>query len=262
MQISTKLIQSTSGAKFKALAIATRIPYFQIFKVCLSQYLVVHIFDEGQPILVIALDEYYKNPTEACVKDIYDTLNSLDLSMVPSLTRHEKLVMRLSDRKDLFADKFARRSSREVGTVKLNNNAQTSSANSIKLNGSYEVIPPPISRSKSTSSLKQHHRNDSGASGGLASDMSHNSSSSAVWVGDDSQQENLPDSTSASDLQGEAVRSHDDLAASSSDSSHLAKRRLPHRDTHFHETTINYANIPIPIKVPVSAFPEEVGDVS
>jgi len=181
--------------------------------------------------------------------------------MVPSLTRHEKLVMRLSDRKDLFADKFARRSSREVGMVKLNNGAQLPSANSTKLNGSHEVIPAPISRSKSASSLRQHHRNDSEASGGLASDMSHNSGSNAVWVGDDSQQENLPDSTSASDLQGEAVRSHDDLVASSSDSSHLAKRRLPHRDTHFYETTINYANIPIPIKVPVSAFPEEVGDV-
>lgn len=170
--------------------------------------------------------------------------------------------MRLSDRKDLFADKFARRSSRDVGMVKLNNGAQTSSATSIKLNGSYEVIPTTISRSKSANSLKQHHRNDSEVSGGLASDMSHNSSSSAVWVGDDGQQDSVQESSNASDAPPEAVRSHDDLVASSSDSGHLGKRKLPHRDTHFYETTINYANIPIPIKVPVSAFAEEVGDVS
>lgn len=246
--VRTKLDSTVDrGAKFKALAIATHIPYFQIFK----------------PILLIALDEYYKNPTEATVKEIYDTLNSLDLSMVPPLTRHEKLVMRLSDRKDLFADKFARRSSREVNMVKLNSNAPNSSATSITLNGSYEVIPSQISRSKSATSLKHHHhRNDSEASGGLASDMSHNSSSSAVWVGDDGQQDSVQDSSLASEARAEGVRSHDDLVTGSSDSGHLGKRKLPHRDTHIYETTINYANIPIPVKIPVSAFAEEVGDYS
>ena len=144
--------------------------------------------------------------------------------------------------------------------IKLNNGAQTSSATSIKLNGSYEVIPTPMSRSKSASSLKQHHRNDSEASG-LASDMSHNSSSSAVWIGDDSHQDNTHDSSLASDPPGDAVRSHDDLTAGSSDSGHLGKRKLPHRDTHFYETNISYANIPIPVKIPVAAFAEEVGDV-
>jgi hypothetical protein len=223
------------------------------------------ISDLLQPVLLIALDEYYKNPTENCVKEIYDTLNSLDLSLVPSLTRHEKLVMRNSERTDVFAEKFARRSSREISAdiVPLSLGLLDSSASSSsKLNGSFEVIPEPLSRSKSATSLKQHKRSNSGASAGHVSDASHNSSGSGLLMGEDSHQDNLGDIGSGSVAAMEALKSREDLLASSSDSGHIAKRRLPNRDTHFYETSIKYANIPLPIKIPVSAFLEEVGDVS
>ncbi|KAG8866455.1 hypothetical protein FRC20_008501, partial [Serendipita sp. 405] len=233
------------GAVVKALAICTCLPYFQIFK----------------PVLLIALDEYYKNPTQACVKDIFDTLNSLDLSMVPTLTRHEKLVMRLSDRTDVFAEKFSRRSSREV-TGELLSVAESSSGLTSKPNGSSEVVNQPLLRSKSATSLKYHKRTASEASGDQPSEVSHNSSGSVAMIGDESHLDNPHDPRIASNASLDALRSREELATTSSDSGHILKRRHHHRDTHFYETTIKYANIPLPIKVPVSAFTEEVGDFS
>ena len=216
--------------------------------------------------LLIALDKYYENPTEACVKDIFDTLNSLDLSMVPSLTRHEKLVMRLSDRTDVFSEKFARRSSRElpaeIAASTLNSTNGTASTSSSKLNGSYEVVGEALTRSKSATSLKQHQRSGSSTSADPPSEVSHNSSGSVVWVGDDSQHESLGDAGLSVNRSADALRSRDDLLTVSSDSGHFAKRRIAQRDTHFYETSVKYANIPLPIKIPVSAFAEEVGDVS
>lgn len=220
--------------------------------------------------LLIALDKYYENPTEACVKGIFDTLNSLDLSMVPQLTRHEKLVMRLSERTDIFAEKFARRSSRELPAelaanvlgAALTNISVDANSSSSKINASYEAISDGLTRSKSATSLKQHQRTGSSASAGPPSDHSHNSSSNAIWIGEESQQEpNAGEPGLSTNASVDALRSRDDLQTASSDSGHFAKRRITQRDTHFYETSLKYANIPLPIKIPVAAFSEEVGDV-
>lgn len=184
--------------------------------------------------------------------------------MVPELTRHEKLVMRLSDRTDLFAEKFARRSSREVPVelISLGSGINDTVANSLKRNGSYELLGQPLARSRSAASLQHHSRTGSGASAGAPSDTSHNSTGIAP-SGDDAAQESSTDQSTALNAASESLKSRDDfLPTASSDSSHLAMRRPPNRDTHFYETSIKYANIPLPIKVPVSTFPEEAGDVS
>ncbi|CCA78058.1 hypothetical protein PIIN_01734 [Serendipita indica DSM 11827] len=232
------------GAVVKAIAICTHLPYFQIFK----------------PIMLIALDEYYKNPTEACVKEFYDTLNALDLSMVPQLTRHERLVMRLSDRTDIFSEKFSRRRSREIpGDLHV---FDAGPELSTALNGSKEVVNQALSRSQSAASLKNHRRTTSTASGEQPSEASHDSSNGVIWTGDDSSRASNALSGLQSNGSFDALKSREDLLPVPSDSSHPAKSRIQQRDTHFYETTIKYANIPLPIKIPVSTFPEEVGDFS
>ncbi|BGP24301.1 hypothetical protein JCM10295v2_003211 [Rhodotorula toruloides] len=78
------------GALVKALAVVTRNPYIQIFK----------------PALLFALEDYFNNPSLSVLSHLYDSLNSMDTSGLPSLTRDERLVLRNSERKDLFEEKF------------------------------------------------------------------------------------------------------------------------------------------------------------
>lgn len=79
------------GAKVLALAICTRHPFIQIFK----------------PFLLMALDDYFSDPSQDCLARLFDAVNSMDLSGAPILTRQEKLIMRSSERKDIFAEKFS-----------------------------------------------------------------------------------------------------------------------------------------------------------
>jgi len=60
-----------------------------------------------QPFLLMALDDYFSDPSQDCLARLFDAVNSMDLSGAPILTRHEKLVMRISERKDVFAEKLA-----------------------------------------------------------------------------------------------------------------------------------------------------------
>ncbi|KAG8922709.1 hypothetical protein FRC01_013697 [Tulasnella sp. 417] len=78
------------GAIVKALAICTHHPYIQIFK----------------PILLMALENYYSEPSVECLVRLFDSINAMDISLSPTLTRDEKLISRVSERKDLFSEKF------------------------------------------------------------------------------------------------------------------------------------------------------------
>ncbi|TFK74262.1 mesa protein [Pluteus cervinus] len=79
------------GAQVLALAICTRHPFIQIFK----------------PFLLMALDDYFLDPSQDCLARLFDAVNSMDLSGAPKLTRYEKMVMRSSERKDIFVEKFS-----------------------------------------------------------------------------------------------------------------------------------------------------------
>ncbi|BGP31722.1 hypothetical protein JCM10296v2_003496 [Rhodotorula toruloides] len=78
------------GALVKALAVVTRNPYIQIFK----------------PALLFALEDYFNSPSRSVLSNLYDSLNSMNTSGLPSLTRDERLVLRNSERKDLFEENF------------------------------------------------------------------------------------------------------------------------------------------------------------
>ncbi|KIJ61626.1 hypothetical protein HYDPIDRAFT_115800 [Hydnomerulius pinastri MD-312] len=271
------------GAVVKAMAICTRHPFIQIFK----------------PVLLLALDDYFANPSQDCLARLFDAINSMDISGAPVLTRYERFIMRASERKDIFAEKFA---SAKIPDSSLNlsgsHNMQTklqhkttsstgshSSEDGILIRGRNPYNDGVRERSMtegSTTSAQQQQPHPSSPS-----DSSFSLGGSAVWVGDESvildSQVGVaigggPGSVTSgtSTLASRGRRSTD---ASSSSSHGFSKEHNaysgaipttsdPHlrsgisKDTHFFQTSIAYKGHQLPIKLPLATFPEEVGDYS
>ncbi|CAJ2506131.1 Uu.00g002610.m01.CDS01 [Anthostomella pinea] len=78
------------GAVVKAMAICTRHPFLHIYK----------------PLLLLALEEYFKSPVPETLAMLYDAVNNMDLSLMPKLSTLEKYLLQASDNKDLFVEKF------------------------------------------------------------------------------------------------------------------------------------------------------------
>ncbi|KAL1746446.1 stabilization of polarity axis-domain-containing protein [Schizophyllum fasciatum] len=204
------------GAKVLALAICTRHPFIQIFK----------------PVLLMALDDYFMNPSQDCLSRLFDAVNSMDLAGAPSLSRAEKLLLRTSERKELFAEKF------QPATTA--NNA------------------PPVP-------AKQHRPSESFDSGldlaGGEGSSSHESQSvlsgsSQTLVGSSitspgRKRRSTGASASSVFPNGNALRSHPAVAMAAAT-----------KDTHYYHTTVQYKDHQLPIKMPLFTFPEEVGDYS
>ncbi|KAE8448145.1 hypothetical protein EG329_009749 [Mollisiaceae sp. DMI_Dod_QoI] len=78
------------GAVVKAMAICTRHPFLHIYK----------------PLLLLALEEYFKSPHPATLASLYEAVNTMDLSLMPRLSLLERMLLQASDNKDLFVEKF------------------------------------------------------------------------------------------------------------------------------------------------------------
>lgn len=78
------------GAMVKALAIATPNPYIGIYK----------------PLLLLALEEYFTNPSADILAKLYESANAISTAGMPKLSREEKILLRQSDRKNLFESRF------------------------------------------------------------------------------------------------------------------------------------------------------------
>ncbi|KFY00297.1 hypothetical protein O988_03384 [Pseudogymnoascus sp. VKM F-3808] len=78
------------GAVVKAMAICTRHPFLHIYK----------------PLLLLALEEYFKAPHPTTLSVLYDAVNTMDLSLMPRLALLEKYLLQTSENKDLFLEKF------------------------------------------------------------------------------------------------------------------------------------------------------------
>ncbi|KAF8476970.1 docking domain of Afi1 for Arf3 in vesicle trafficking-domain-containing protein [Kalaharituber pfeilii] len=78
------------GAKVKAMAICTRHPFLHIYK----------------PILLLALEEYFKYPTTETLEKLYNAVNEMDLSCMPKLSVLECQILAASDNKEMFIEKF------------------------------------------------------------------------------------------------------------------------------------------------------------
>ncbi|KAK3357238.1 docking domain of Afi1 for Arf3 in vesicle trafficking-domain-containing protein [Lasiosphaeria hispida] len=78
------------GAVVKAMAICTRHPFLHIYK----------------PLLLLALEEYFKSPVPETLSMLFHAVNEMDLSLMPKLSLLERHLLQASDNKDLFVEKF------------------------------------------------------------------------------------------------------------------------------------------------------------
>ncbi|KAE8205096.1 hypothetical protein CF328_g691, partial [Tilletia controversa] len=78
------------GAMVKAMCIGTSHPYVQIFK----------------PTLLLALDDYFADPGMDCLARLYEAINEMDLTPMPIFSTAEKMILRSSERRDLFEERF------------------------------------------------------------------------------------------------------------------------------------------------------------
>ncbi|KAI1457635.1 spindle pole body interacting protein [Annulohypoxylon moriforme] len=86
------------GAIVKAMAICTRHPFLHIYK----------------PLLLLALEEYYKSPVPETLSMLYEAVNNMDLSLMPKLSLLERHLLQASNNQDLFVEKFERMIQRRI----------------------------------------------------------------------------------------------------------------------------------------------------
>lgn len=55
---------------------------------------------------MLALEEYFISPTDSTLGHLFESLNEMDLSQMPSLNYLERTILIASDNKDMFREKF------------------------------------------------------------------------------------------------------------------------------------------------------------
>lgn len=199
--------------------------------------------------------------------------------------------MRASERKDIFGEKFTSPRIPDHAPTpagKMQHKTTSSAGSHSSEDGMLIRRQPPTEgtreRSTTESSVASSHQHQPNPSS--PSDSSFSLGGSAVWVGDESglldSQVGVaigggPGSVTSGTQAGRGRRSTD--ASSSSSSNGLTRDQNGHagaiptasdphlrsglsKDTHFFQTAIAYKGHQLPIKLPLAAFPEEVGDVS
>ncbi|KAK9475608.1 stabilization of polarity axis-domain-containing protein [Lipomyces japonicus] len=78
------------GGSVKSMAIFTKHPFIQVFK----------------PVLLLALQKYVENSTIDVLKQLYDSLQAIDLSDMPRFTLYEQRLLSINSSKVLFSEKF------------------------------------------------------------------------------------------------------------------------------------------------------------
>ena len=262
--------------------------------------------------MLLALEDYFRNPSVAVLANLYDSLNAIDTTGLPALTLAERQILRTTDRKDLFEEKFpipsglgagpsvsradpranlhgrssstqsagayslaesssnghSADSSRPVPSTASSASANTRSAGSFAVRGVQSVeslasIADPTTHSPSVGTSASLSRDDWSLSGSpkLSRATTLNS------VDDDrrshqQQQANRPLGTSGSSSR--IPRSPSFTFSSQTSPTLLAREIGPAgrpKDTHLFETKVSYNGLSLPVKIPLSTFPTEVGDV-
>ncbi|KAJ5403694.1 hypothetical protein N7509_003565 [Penicillium cosmopolitanum] len=78
------------GAVVKAMAICTRHSFLHIYK----------------PLLLLALEDYFKSPYPETLASLYDAVNNMDLSLMPKMSILERSILQSSNTKEMFIEKF------------------------------------------------------------------------------------------------------------------------------------------------------------
>jgi hypothetical protein len=246
----------------------------------------------------MALDDYYNDPSQDALARLFDAVNSMDISGAPVLSRAEKIVMRCSERKDIFAEKFAHiKDPSGYAPPARHPLKQHRPTNSQGSHSSFEegiIMRSNRERAGTGSSASLPPTNPSHSP---PSDSSVSLGGSAVWVGEESDLDtaigggssngtvagSVAPGSSAASVGGSTIatsrgRKSTDASSSSSHgppgkdyngygvtnmtTTDTQFRAGIVKDTHFFQTTIAYKGHQLPIKMPLSTFPEEVGDVS
>ena len=80
----------------------------------------------SKPLLLLALEDYFKSPFPETLAALYNAVNAMDLSMMPRLSLLERHILQASDTKDMFVEKFEQmiqqRLAREAATGKAVHN--------------------------------------------------------------------------------------------------------------------------------------------
>jgi hypothetical protein len=206
----------------------------------------------------------------------------MDLSAAPILTRSEKIIMRNSERKDVFIEKFTSPRASSEASQHLKGKGNHRPMNSIGSHSSFDegiMIRTKNSEegrgrassetSTRVASVSSHHNGTQQYSPSEAS--SFTLGGSAVWVGEEGTLVDHGSSGShGSSVATKGGRKSTDASSSSSHGPHsrppinagMSDLRLGTKDTHFYHTTIDYKSHQLPIKMPLFTFPQEVGDVS
>ncbi|KAI0819413.1 spindle pole body interacting protein [Trametes gibbosa] len=279
--VRTKLDKTARrGAIVKAMAIVTRYPFVQIFK----------------PVLLLALDDYFMNPSQDCLARLFDAVNEMNLSAMPILTRYEKLIMRNTERQDILIGRTDDYNYPDPGTATqhaVNLPATTAMrpghrpSNSTDSRVSFEdgvQMRAKRDRDNNTRNGAESYKSASKMQSPTSpSEASFSLDGSAVWVGDESGLDQMgfvatastasASSSSVSSLAGRGRRSTDASSSSSHGAYARAGEAAPSlagqnaasaglKDSHFFHTSINYNEHLLPVKVPLSTFSEEVGEGS
>ncbi|KAK7676155.1 hypothetical protein QCA50_020866 [Cerrena zonata] len=273
--VRTKLDKTVRrGAIVKAMAICTRHSFIEIFK----------------PVLLMALENYFNDPSQDCLAGLFDAINSIDISKAPVLTRHEKLIMRTSERKDVFVEKFEdllRPNNDSNAHISVKTSSTNSKHKATSSQGSHSSFEDGILRANAkknsnaaASSTSLHSQPQPPPNQPSPSNDSFSLDGSAVWVGDESGLDQIgpggfPANHTYSVGSGRGRRSTDASSSASSSGFHggaksteanlistTAHDPASLKDTHFFPAVMEYNEHRIPIKLPMATFAEEVGDYS
>jgi len=181
--------------------------------------------------LVVALQAYFDDPSEAVLNRLYDAVTAMDLAMAPTLSRCERLIMRQMDRREIFAEKQHQHQQQQQHTQ-------------LQLQQQQQQLEPPTNAS--VESFAGRTRAES-----MLSKVDGDST--------------LVDAESTFTVET-------DVSSESLGRPLPTARPPPEKDTAYHDgrlfqTTVTYQSRPsappvtLPMRVPLSSFPEDVGEV-
>ncbi|KAG8733344.1 hypothetical protein FRC12_018912, partial [Ceratobasidium sp. 428] len=216
----------------------------------------------------MALDDYFIQPDVQCLARLFDAVNAMDISRAPVLSRDEMLIMRATERKDVFAEKFfgtelhadtAPKDSRGMGSIDL-----TSAATSLE--GFDDA--PTTTRSRKSSITSDSTRSHSPPTSLRLKNGGSHEDVTAKPNGE-------PTPRTSLDRMSVASSAHVTNRVDSSSVGHgsiapVTGRIIRSKNTHFYTSFVRYpqfkgsgvGHLDLPVNFPLSTFPEEVGDFS
>jgi hypothetical protein len=207
----------------------------------------------------MALDDYFNAPSQDCLARLFDAINSMDLAGAPKLSRHERLIMRTSDRKDVFAEKFAAApppSHTDALAVPVAATKHRPTLSWDSRTSDESIGPKARDRAGTESDVRAQPRPPTPPK----TDGSFSLDGSAVWVEGESAEGGLA-RRNTNTARGRRSTDASSSSEGRKDEYFPASGASLVKDTRSYQTYIAYKGHQLPIKMPVDTFPEEVGDV-